>query len=76
MRSTAQLRPRPEHVFELLRQTADTKPAAAVREIAVERPELPAVLAGPGPFVGRSEELAQLLAIWQMTLAGGMRRPC
>ncbi len=34
-------------------------------------PSLPAVLAGPGPFVGRGHELERLLSAYQLTLAGG-----
>nr|WP_233213342.1 BTAD domain-containing putative transcriptional regulator [Mycobacterium sp. QGD 101] len=60
---------RPEHVFELRVETAET-PAS---EAPIERPDLPAVLAGPGPFVGRGTELASLMAAWQATLAGGMQ---
>ena len=37
----------------------------------MERPGLPAVLAGPGPFVGRGPELERLLSAWQTTLDGG-----
>ena len=39
----------------------------------MERPGLPAVLVGPGPFVGRGRELEGLLAAWQNALAGGLR---
>lgn len=60
---------RPEHVFELRVETAETP----VSEVPIERPDLPAVLAGPGPFVGRGTELASLMAAWQATLAGGMQ---
>lgn len=67
---TRQLRnlARPEHVFELQLQTVD-EPAAAI-EVPVERPALPPVLTGPGPFVGRGHELERLSAAWQTTLAG------
>jgi hypothetical protein len=37
----------------------------------MERPNLPAVLAGPGPFVGRVRELERLSSAWQTALAGG-----
>ena len=39
----------------------------------MQRPVLPTVLAGPGPFVGRGPELEGLLAAWQSTLAAGTR---
>lgn len=63
--------PRPEHVFELHRQTSapveeDTSPEP------VTRPELPAVLGGPGRFVGRGRELERLASAWQSALAGGI----
>jgi class 3 adenylate cyclase len=61
---------RPEHVFELRLETAYAEPVA---EAPMSRPALPAVLAGPGPFVGRGPELAGLLAAWQSTLAAGAR---
>ncbi len=63
---------RPEHVFELRLETAgDTR--ATTTDAPMERPDLPAVLAGPGPFVGRNHELERLLAAWQTTLAAGTR---
>ncbi|BDB44881.1 BTAD domain-containing putative transcriptional regulator [Mycobacterium kiyosense] len=53
---------RPEHVFELRLDTApQPRPTAA----PIERPALPPVLIGPGPFVGRGPELAQLISAWQ-----------
>ncbi len=61
---------RPEHVFELRLETADDS-ATPLADAPIERPSLPAVLAGPGPFVGRGHELAQLLSAWQTTLAAG-----
>jgi class 3 adenylate cyclase len=62
---------RPEHVFELrLETTGDGSPVAAA---PLERPDMPSVLAGPGPFVGRGRELAELLAAWQTTLSAGAR---
>ena len=37
----------------------------------MERPGLPAVLIGGGPFVGRGSELERLLSAWQTSLGGG-----
>src|SRR4029079_4382832 len=51
---------RPEHVFELRLEAADDVDDA-VPDPPMPRPSLPAVLTGPGPFVGRGEELAGLL---------------
>ncbi len=48
---------RPERVFELRLEAADDIPAPAPAEAPLQRPALPAVLAGPGPFVGRVREL-------------------
>ncbi|MDT5110357.1 MAG: hypothetical protein QOE20_2247, partial [Mycobacterium sp.] len=62
--------PRPEHVFELRLETSD-EPRAAAIDVPMERPALPAVLAGPGPFVGRGPELERLLSTWQTALDGG-----
>jgi len=72
---TRQLRnlARPEHVFELRLETADDIPQEPTADPPIERPPLPAVLAGPGPFVGRGRELERLLSAWQTTLAEGMR---
>ncbi|ORB68363.1 BTAD domain-containing putative transcriptional regulator [Mycolicibacterium tusciae] len=64
---------RPEHVFELRLESA-VGPATPMTEAPpMERPDLPAVLAGPGPFVGRAPELEQLLSAWQLTLDAGTR---
>lgn len=62
--------PRPEHVFELRLETAEP-PAEAGGE-PFERPALPAVSTGPGPFVGRGRELDCLAAAWQTALDGRM----
>src|SRR5207247_2641520 len=61
-----------EHVFELRLESADDFRAPAP-DVPIERPGLPAVLAGPGPFVGRGPELERLLSAWQTTLADGAR---
>ena len=62
---------RPEHVFELRLETADDHRQEAPPDEPIERPSLPPVLAGPGPFVGRGLELGQLFSAWQTTLTGG-----
>ena len=64
---------RPEHVFELRLETAEDSPPPQTSEPPMERPGLPAVLVGPGPFVGRGRELEGLLAAWQNALAGSLR---
>src|SRR5947209_3314456 len=61
---------RPERVFELRLLDAVDVPAPAATEAPLERPALPAVLAGPGPFVGRVREIAQLFSAWQTALSG------
>src|SRR6201995_3491735 len=62
---------RPEHVFELRLETADEHPQQASPDEPIEPRSLPAVLAGPGPFVGRGRELGRLFSAWQTTLTGG-----
>lgn len=65
---------RPEHVFELRLETAAEQQESHVPEaVPLKRPALPAVLVGPGPFVGRGRELEGLLSAWQTALAGGVR---
>ncbi|OBI22318.1 hypothetical protein A5712_12835 [Mycobacterium sp. E2327] len=70
---TRQLRnlARPEHVFELRPETAEERSEEVPGEAPLERPDLPAVLAGPGPFVGRGRELERLFSAWQTALVGG-----
>ncbi|WP_052740824.1 BTAD domain-containing putative transcriptional regulator [Mycobacterium sp. UM_Kg1] len=63
--------PRPEHVFELRPRTAHQQPEESIDE-PLERPDLPAVLTGPGRFVGRGQELERLAAAWKTSLAGGI----
>jgi DNA-binding SARP family transcriptional activator len=62
---------RPEHVFELRVENADDHPESDPTVGPVERPGLPAVLAGSGPFVGRGHELDRLSSAWRTVLAGG-----
>jgi DNA-binding SARP family transcriptional activator len=64
---------RPEHVFELRLENSDGVPQQPTSEPPIERPGLPSVLGGPGPFVGRGRELERLVSTWQTALAGGMR---
>ncbi|WP_197514840.1 BTAD domain-containing putative transcriptional regulator [Mycobacterium sp. 852013-50091_SCH5140682] len=60
---------RPEHVFELRLDTNDNAPPPSTPPI--ERLEIPAVLTGSGPFVGRGPELGELLSTWQTALTAG-----
>ncbi|MGC2652349.1 MAG: BTAD domain-containing putative transcriptional regulator, partial [Mycobacterium sp.] len=62
---------RPEHVFELRLDTVKDR-LEQTTHAPIERPSLPAVLTGPGPFVGRGHELGRLLSTWQSALAGGV----
>ncbi|WP_081282506.1 BTAD domain-containing putative transcriptional regulator [Mycobacterium asiaticum] len=54
---------RPEHVFEL-RLDLD-RCEETTSEAPIDRPALPSVLIGPGPFVGRGPELEHLLSAGQ-----------
>ncbi|MGA8545923.1 MAG: BTAD domain-containing putative transcriptional regulator [Mycobacterium sp.] len=63
---------RPEHVFELRLETTDEGADEQTTDTPIERPSLPAILTGPGPFVGRGHELEGLLSAWQTALTGGM----
>jgi DNA-binding SARP family transcriptional activator len=63
---------RPEHVFELRRETGEDGPPPQTGAEPMARPDLPAVLIGPGPFVGRGDELERLLSTWRTVLAGGV----
>ena len=51
---------RPEHVFELRLETARGRSEPPTSDAPMERPALPAVLIGTGPFVGRGNELERL----------------
>jgi DNA-binding SARP family transcriptional activator len=62
---------RPEHVFELRPETAEESAQPPTSEAPMERPGLPSVLIGTGPFVGRESELERLLSAWQTSLGGG-----
>ncbi|MDT4937608.1 MAG: hypothetical protein QOG80_1279, partial [Pseudonocardiales bacterium] len=65
--------PRPEHVFELRLESVDDGPRPQTSDAPIERPAFPAVLTGPGPFVGRGPELERLLSAWQTAVAEGVR---
>ena len=61
---------RPEHVFELRLETTDGIREQPGTQTPFEPPDLPAVLTGSGPFVGRGAELERLFTAWQTALAG------
>jgi DNA-binding SARP family transcriptional activator/tetratricopeptide (TPR) repeat protein len=62
---------RSENVFELTRLASDAGGSGEpARDDPLERPPVPPVLAGAGPFVGRAEELQQLDGRWQRARAG------
>ncbi|MDO3639338.1 BTAD domain-containing putative transcriptional regulator, partial [Mycolicibacterium arseniciresistens] len=63
---------RAERVFELRLRTTDVDTGDRAAESPIERPALPAVLSGPGPFVGRGSELERM-ATWQAALDSGTR---
>ena len=62
---------RPEHVFELRFETAEETAQPPASAAPMERPGLPPVLIGTGPFVGRAPELERLLSAWETALGGG-----
>lgn len=61
---------RPEHVFELRLASADERAAPESAAAPLQRPGMPAMLTGPGPFVGRGTEVQRLFTAWQTALAG------
>ncbi|KUI03956.1 BTAD domain-containing putative transcriptional regulator [Mycobacterium sp. IS-3022] len=64
---------RPEHVFELRLMTVEEDAAAPSSVPPMERPPMPSVLSGPGPFVGRDRELEGLFSAWQTSVTAGTR---
>ncbi|WP_422206664.1 BTAD domain-containing putative transcriptional regulator [Mycobacterium sp.] len=63
---------RPEHVFELRLDAGERESQGETSETPIERPALPTVLTGAGPFVGRGRELERLVSAWQTALTGRM----
>jgi len=64
---------RPEHVFELRLEMDELLQQEPTSDPPIERPVVPAVLAGPGPSVGRGRELQRLFTTWQNALTSGTR---
>ncbi len=65
---------RGENIFQLVRSAPGDAPARPRHtEPAITQPPVPAVLAGAGPFVGRKDELGELIALWDQCVAGDLR---
>jgi class 3 adenylate cyclase len=65
---------RGENVFQLVRSTADeARPASDHDAASIVQPPVPAALASEGPFVGRADELNELVRLWDACVAGNPR---
>lgn len=65
---------RGENVFQLVRSAAGEVSTAPHRNVpTITQPPVPAALAGAGPFVGRKDELRELVALWDQCVAGRPR---